>query len=86
VGDVVSPRVGDEHPLTLECEHFIASIRSGRHALANPSQAASAVRVLAALERSLGRGGLPEPVGSAPPSADNVTPLVPRARQATAGS
>jgi hypothetical protein len=86
MGNVVSPHIGGEHPIVLECEHFVASIRAGRHTVANTSQAVSTVRVLAALERSLERGGLPEPVGAGRPSAANVTPLVRRARQASARS
>jgi hypothetical protein len=86
MGNVVSPHISDEHPIALECEHFVSSIRSGRHVVANTGQAASAVRVLASLQRSLERGGLPEPVGAGRLSAANVTPLVPRARRASARS
>jgi predicted dehydrogenase len=86
LGDVVSPRIGCEQPLELECEHFVASIRTEHQALANPSQAASVVRILESLQRSLARGGLPEPIGTAPPVPGNVTPLVPRARLGTGAS
>jgi predicted dehydrogenase len=85
-GDVISPRIGCEPPLELECEHFLVSIRSQHHALANPGRAASVVRILESLQRSLTRGGLPEPVGNTPAANGNVTPLVRPARLGSGAS
>lgn len=77
-GDTVSPRVAAGDSLRLECEHFISSIRAAGSLVTGPSRAASEVWILEALQRSLERGGLPEPVGNTPARVDNVRPLRPR--------
>jgi predicted dehydrogenase len=65
-GDIVCPRLPNDEPLRLECEHFIAGIRSSSPGLASSREGASVVHVLEALQRSLDRGGasvrLDEPV------------------------
>jgi predicted dehydrogenase len=61
-GDIVSPRVGNEEPLRLECEHFIAAIRSGTAPIAGGREGAAVVSVLETLQRSLDRNDLGAPV------------------------
>lgn len=77
-GDIVSPRVAAGDSLTLECEHFVSSIRAAGSVVAGPSRSASEVWILEALQRSLERGGLPQPVGNTRSRVDNVRPLRPR--------
>jgi predicted dehydrogenase len=76
-GDILAPRLPGGDPLRLECEHFISTIRSGKHLGAR--EAAAVVAVLEALQQSLDGDGIPVPVSGAPePSireAANVTPL-----------
>jgi predicted dehydrogenase len=60
-GDIVSPRLPDEEPLRLECEHFVRAVRSGRHA--GTREAAAVVGVLDALQQSLDRDGASVAVG-----------------------
>jgi predicted dehydrogenase len=66
-GDIVSPRVPNDEPLRVECEEFVAAIRSGTDVPAGPREGLAVVRVLEALQRSLDAGGLPIPMaGEAP--------------------
>jgi predicted dehydrogenase len=58
-GDIHCPRISNEEPLRLECEHFIASIRSGKAGVGAGRDCASVVHVLEALQRSLDRNGRP---------------------------
>lgn len=74
-GDVVSPRIPSAKPEQLECDHFLAAIRAGRHAATRPGRPAAVVRVLEALQRSVERGGLPQPVRPVVAPRGNVTPL-----------
>jgi predicted dehydrogenase len=71
-GDIISPRVGNEEPLRLECEHFIAAIRSGGAPVAGGREGAAVVSVLETLQRSLNRSGL----GVRLPVADARRPSV----------
>jgi predicted dehydrogenase len=66
VGDIVCPRVSADEPLRVECEHFVTSIRSPVAPLAGGREGVILVSVLEAMERSLRRGGLPEPLGGEP--------------------
>jgi predicted dehydrogenase len=78
-GDIVCPRLPNDEPLRLECEHFITTVRSGKHGGAR--EAAAVVTVLDALQQSLDSGGMPVPVlGAAADDLASVTPLVPEAR------
>jgi predicted dehydrogenase len=63
-GDIISPRVGNEEPLRLECEHFIAAVRSGTAPIAGGREAAAVVSVLETLQRSLDRSRLGTPVAA----------------------
>jgi predicted dehydrogenase len=65
-GDIVAPRVPAHEPLAIQCEHFLAAIRSPADPWADGREAASVVAVLEALERSLDSGGFPAPVGATP--------------------
>lgn len=56
-GDIVCPRLPTDEPLRLECEHFVAGIRSSSPGLASSREGAAVVHVLEALQRSLDRGG-----------------------------
>jgi predicted dehydrogenase len=57
-GNAVSyPRYGDELPLTREMRLFIEAIRSGNADHAQVTQGAAIVRMIAAAEESISRGG-----------------------------
>ena len=58
-GDVHIPRIDMAEPLGLECRHFIACIRDGVKPLAGAAEGLAVVRVLAAAQQSLNRGGAP---------------------------
>ena len=77
LGDVVTVRLSDENPLELECKHFLTVVRSARQARDGRKEAARAVTALDALERSLSRGGEPEPLSHEGESRDTqVIPLL----------
>jgi predicted dehydrogenase len=52
-GDIWCPTVGNEEPLRLECEHFLARIRDGQPPRSSPESGLRVVRVLEALQSSL---------------------------------
>lgn len=56
-GDIWSPRVANDEPLKLECEHFISCIRDGKQPLSDGASGVRVVRVLEALQRSLDADG-----------------------------
>lgn len=56
-GDVLIPRVSTGEPLRTECEHFLDCIAQGARPLADGWSGAAAVRVLAALDRSMREEG-----------------------------
>ena len=56
-GDIISPRLTSAEPLRLECEHFIAGIRSSAPGLASSREGAAVVHVLEALQSSIDRNG-----------------------------
>ena len=74
-GDIVCPRLANDEPLRLECEHFISSIRSSGQTSTGAREAAVVVDVLDALQRSLDGGGLPESVNEPPPRTGQVVSL-----------
>jgi predicted dehydrogenase len=61
-GDILIPRVALGEPLRAECDHFLECIATGARPLADGRSGAGAVRVLAALERSMANGGQREDV------------------------
>jgi predicted dehydrogenase len=56
-GDIVSPRLPNDEPLRLECEHFVRMVRSASPGAGSMRSAAAVVRVLEALQLSLDRNG-----------------------------
>jgi predicted dehydrogenase len=52
-GDIWSPRVPNDEPLRLECEHFLTSIREGRAPTSDGESGLRVVRVLEGLQQSL---------------------------------
>jgi predicted dehydrogenase len=61
-GDILIPRVAIGEPLKAECDHFIECIATGAKPLSDGRSGAAAVRVLAAMERSITGGGRREQV------------------------
>ncbi|HKV06519.1 MAG TPA: Gfo/Idh/MocA family oxidoreductase [Thermoanaerobaculia bacterium] len=61
-GDIVIPRVPTNEPLKTECDHFLECIASGARPIADGRSGADAVRVLAALTRSMAQDGRREAV------------------------
>jgi predicted dehydrogenase len=52
-GDIWSPRVPNQEPLRLECEHFVACVRDGRVPRSDGESGLRVVRVLEALQERL---------------------------------
>jgi predicted dehydrogenase len=52
-GDIWSPRVPNDEPLRLECEHFVACVRDGFRPLSDGESGLRVVRVLEGLQQSL---------------------------------
>ena len=72
-GDIVSPRLPNDEPLRLECEHFVSVVASGKASGAR--EAATVVGVLDALQRSLDMGGVPLPLDYTSLPASEREPL-----------
>jgi predicted dehydrogenase len=58
-GDIHIPKISNEEPLRVECQHFVDCIREGKQPLSDGRDALNVVRVLDAMERSLHDGGQP---------------------------
>ncbi len=58
-GDIHIPRIANDEPLRLECEHFIECVREGKPAMSDGQDGLNVVRVLEAMQRSLRDGGEP---------------------------
>jgi len=54
-GDIWSPRVPNDEPLRLECEHFADCVRRGAPPLSDGASGVRVVRVLEELQRELGQ-------------------------------
>jgi predicted dehydrogenase len=54
-GDTWSPRVPNDEPLRLECEHFVDCVREGTPPLSDGASGVRVVRVLEQLQRELER-------------------------------
>jgi predicted dehydrogenase len=52
-GDIWSPRVSNEEPLSIECRHFLERVRDGGQPRSGSESGLRVVRVLEALQRSL---------------------------------
>ncbi|MEX0801346.1 MAG: Gfo/Idh/MocA family oxidoreductase [Dehalococcoidia bacterium] len=82
-GDFVSPRLVEEESLRLECEHFVAAIRSNGEAAAEAREGAAVVNVLEELQRSLEEQGAARPLEAFHSSPKVVAlPLPARGKQA----
>ncbi len=58
-GDIHIPKISNEEPLRVECQHFVDCIRHDTQPLSDGRDALNVVRVLEAMERSLRNGGQP---------------------------
>lgn len=58
-GDIHIPKIGNDEPLRVECQHFVDCIRADRQPRSDGRDALNVVRVLEAMERSLREGGRP---------------------------
>ena len=58
-GDIHIPKIGNDEPLRVECQHFVDCIRKDRQPRSDGRDALNVVRVLEAMERSLREGGRP---------------------------
>ncbi len=61
-GDILIPRISLQEPLRLECQHFIECVREHKRPLTDGADGLRVVRVLAAAQASLERGGAPVPL------------------------
>ncbi len=61
-GDIAIPKVASNEPLRAECEHFLECIATGSRPISDGWSGAAAVRVLAAIDRSMRHGGRRETV------------------------
>lgn len=52
-GDIYSPRIPNDEPLRLECEHFLHCLRSGERPVSDGDSGLRVVRVLAGLQAAL---------------------------------
>lgn len=58
-GDIHIPRIGNEEPLRVECQHFVDCILRDETPRSDGRDGLNVVRVLEAMERSLREGGRP---------------------------
>jgi predicted dehydrogenase len=58
-GDIVSPRVEVSEPLRNQCLHFLECVKGDRRPLTGGQQGHEVVRVMEAIDRSIGRQGAP---------------------------
>ena len=72
-GEIKIPYIDWREPLRLECEDFVASIRSGRPPVASPLQGLIVVALLEAADHSLAHDGIRVPVGLPLPSLESAT-------------
>jgi predicted dehydrogenase len=58
-GDILIPKIPLQEPLRLECQHFVECVREHKAPLTDGTGGLQVVRVLAAAQASLDRGGTP---------------------------
>ena len=58
-GDISIPRIANDEPLRLECQHFLDSINSGTAPRSDGWDGVRVVQVLESMQRSLEQGGAP---------------------------
>ncbi len=61
-GDILIPHIGSGEPLKVECQHFLDCVRSGATPLSDGGHGLRVMRVLAAAQESMDRGGVPVPI------------------------
>jgi predicted dehydrogenase len=61
-GDVLAPRLDNAEALAVEVEHFVNVVRGDAVAISDGALGARVVRIIAAAQRSLQNGGVPERV------------------------
>jgi predicted dehydrogenase len=61
-GDIYSPRVPNDEPLRIECQHFVDAVRSGSAPRSDGHSGLRVVRVLEELQRSLDESRRAQPV------------------------
>jgi predicted dehydrogenase len=83
-GDIHIPRIPNDEPLRLECEHFVDCIRSGKQPLSDGRDGLNVVRVLEAMQVSLREGG--RPVRTAELAAHDYAGAPPSCRGREGGS
>jgi len=64
-GDIVIPKISLQEPLRLECQHFVDCVRERRAPLTDGASGLRVVKVLAAAQASLERGGAPVAIAPA---------------------
>jgi predicted dehydrogenase len=60
-GDIFSPRIANDEPLRIECEHFVDCVRTGERPRSDGASGVRVVRVLEMLQRSLDASAPREP-------------------------
>jgi UDP-2-acetamido-3-amino-2,3-dideoxy-glucuronate N-acetyltransferase len=78
-GDMVCPRLAATDALQLQCEHFLAAVRSPNRERPTNFDDTVVVEALEALQRSIRRGGLREQVGAPAEPPEGVIRLPLRA-------
>lgn len=63
-GDVLIPRIPNDEPLKLECEHFVECVAERKRPLSDGRSGLRVVRALDGLQRSLESGGKPVSLGN----------------------
>jgi predicted dehydrogenase len=58
-GDILIPQISLQEPLRIECQHFVDCVRERRQPLTDGADGLRVVKVLAAAQASLERGGAP---------------------------
>jgi predicted dehydrogenase len=58
-GDIHIPRIANDEPLRLECQHFVDCVREGKQPVSDGQDGLNVVRVLEAMQHSLRDGGEP---------------------------
>jgi predicted dehydrogenase len=76
-GDVLIPRIPNDEPLKLECEHFVECLVKREPPISDGKSGLRVVRALDALQRSLDAGGRPVSL-AAPAAVDTFEPGRPR--------
>ncbi len=59
LGDIHSPKIANDEPLRIECQHFLDCVRDGARPLSDGRDGLAVVRALEAMEISLREGGRP---------------------------